>query len=123
MSKHNYSQYSKKNDNKIVEEKKPIQPIEVVNEVIPEPVIAEPVAEVKMEPKREVETRVKGAVVNCAKLNVREKPNTDANILAVLDNGAEVVIDTARSTHEWVKITTAVGIEGFCMRKFVSAKA
>lgn len=118
MSKHNYSQYSKKN-----EEKKPVRPVEVVNEVVQEPVVETPVVEVKMEPKREVETNVKATVVNCAKLNVREKPNTDADILVVLNNGSEVEVDPARSTREWVKITTASGVDGFCMRKFVSVKA
>lgn len=127
MSKHNYSQYSKKNvdnENKVVEELNPIQPVEII--------VDEPVAEVKMEPevavvKETVETvtlpkAVTGTVFNCSKLNVRSKPSTDAEVVAVLDNNSEVEIDSARSTNEWLKITTAVGVDGFCMRKFVNAK-
>ena len=124
MSKHNYSQYSKKHANPVNEVVEPV--VEDVETTVVAPV--EPV-EVKMEskidtpiePKRKSEAK-KGVVTNCAKLNVRANPTTDADVIAVLDNHSEVEIDMARSAGEWFKICTAAGVEGFCMRKFVNAK-
>lgn len=131
MSNHNYSQYSsnkkKKNYNKLKEETF-VQVDVAENEIVPDVVTTvvapvEPV-EVKMEaPKDEVKTPVTGIVAGCSKLNVRSKPAIDADILVVLEVNSEIVIDPARSTNEWVKVTTAAGVEGYCMRKFVSAKA
>lgn len=131
MSNHNYSQYSsnkkKKNYNKLKEET--FVHVDVAeNEIVPDVVttVAVPVepVEVKMEaPKAEVKASVTGIVVGCSKLNVRSKPAIDADILVVLEVNSEIVIDPARSTNEWVKVTTAAGVEGYCMRKFVSAKA
>lgn len=131
MSNHNYSQYSsnkkKKNYNKLKEET--FVHVDVAeNEIIPDVVttVAVPVepVEVKMEaPKDEVKAPVTGIVAGCSKLNVRSKPTIDADILVVLEVNSEIAIDPARSTNEWVKVTTAAGVEGYCMRKFVSAKA
>ena len=125
MSNHNYSQYSKKN-NKTNNYSKPKIEENITTVAAPEESL-----EIKMvnakhvdsTPKREVETPCAGVVVNCSKLNVRAEPTTDADVLTTLDVGSEIMIDNARSTHEWLKITTAAGIDGFCMRRFVSAKA
>lgn len=131
MSNHNYSQYSnnkkKKNYSKPKEETF-VQVDVAENEIVPDVVtsVAAPVepVEVKMEaPKAEVKTAITGIVAGCSKLNVRSKPAIDADVLVVLDVNSEVAIDPARSTNEWVKVTTAAGVEGYCMRKFVSAKA
>lgn len=119
MSNHNYSQYSNKKNN----HNKPKVDESVI--VLDDLVIEQ--SEVKMEPetapvvKPEVKPVITGTVVNCTKLNVRSNPVIDAEILTVLDANSEVEIDKARSTNEWLKITTAAGIDGFCMRKFVSA--
>lgn len=120
MSKHNYSQYSKRTDN-VVEEQNVIQPVEIivdkpVTEVKMEPVVVEPT----VEPAKPVAPKpVVGTVFNCGKLNVRSEPASDADIICVLDANSEVKIDMSRSTKEWYKICTAAGVDGFCMRKFV----
>lgn len=129
MSKHNYSQYSKNKQNhnkpKVTETVEQFATVfdTIEEENVPEVVttVAAPVepAEIKME----VEHSVVGVVVGCSKLNVRSKPATDADVLVVLDANSEVEIDPARSTNDWVKIITAAGVDGFCMRKFVSVKA
>lgn len=118
MSKHNYSQYSnKKNYSKPEIETEPVT-IETTNEVVDEPVI-----EVKMEaPKKEIETPVIGIVEGCNKLNVRINPSIEADVVTVINAKSEVVIDPAKSVNGWAKITTASGIEGYCMRKFVTVK-
>lgn len=131
MSNHNYSQYSnnkkKKNYNQPKVEVKdfvttveaPEEPAEIKMESAPvvEPVIVNETVETVSLPKT-----VSGTVVNCSKLNVRAKPAIDAEVVAVLNNGAEIEIDPARSSTDWLKITTAAGVDGFCMRKFVNAK-
>jgi hypothetical protein len=43
-----------------------------------------------------------GFVTNCKKLNVREKPKTDS------------------ATEEFYKVFTVAGIEGFCMKNFIT---
>lgn len=111
MSKHNYSQYSnKKRDN---------SPAEVKMETAPvtKPVIMSEAVDTVALPKT-----VEGVVVNCAKLNVREEPNTEAEIVCVLDVTSEIEIDVEKSTTAWFKICTATGVEGYCMRKFVDAR-
>lgn len=61
-----------------------------------------------------------GFVTNCKKLNVREKPRTDATIICEVDYQTELVIDEKESTEEFYKVCTAAGIEGFCMKKFIA---
>lgn len=92
------------------------------------PVIMEaPAAPVKPELVKEtVETKalpktVTGVVVNCSKLNVRAEPSLFADVVCVLDAENEIKIDVAQSNREWFKINTAIGAEGYCMRKFVNA--
>lgn len=128
MSNHNYSQYSnnkkKKNYNKPKVEEAAVENV-VFTEA--ETLTIEPTApEVKMAVESvetvTLPTTVTGTVFNCSKLNVRVKPTTDAEVVTVLNNDSKVKIDTSRSTNEWLKITTATGVEGYCMRKFVNAK-
>lgn len=117
-SKHNYSQYSKKTS-----DPKPIDTAAPIASHDPSP-------EVKMEVKLVEETvntvtlpkTVSGVVVNCAKLNIREEPNTDAAVVCVVDVMSEIKIDVTNSSNEWFKVCTATGIEGYCMRKFVDAR-
>ena len=118
-NKHNYSQYS--NKNKKVENPKPVEPIESevkpmvaeVEEVAAAPEVVEP------EVQKSTIEMVEGAVVDCAKLNVREEPNIDAHIVCVLGVTSEIEINLSQSNDEWYKICTATGIEGYCMRKFI----
>lgn len=146
MSKHNYSQYSnKKNDRKPevaganapVNDGKPKidetvnkpmveEPAVKPNPVKMESIVAEPIMEPAIELIQEtVETvtlpeTVVGVAVNCARLNVRATPSLNAEILCVLDVGAEVQVDVANSDNEWFKLCTATGIEGYSMRNFIN---
>jgi len=63
-----------------------------------------------------------GFVTNCKKLNVREKPRTDATIICEVDYQTEVMIDEKESTEEFYKVYTAAGVEGFCMKKFIAIR-
>lgn len=106
MSKHhNYTNYSKNSNATTppeVEDK-----VEVVETVV-EPEASEPVV---------------GIVSGCVKLNVRKNPHTNAEVLCVIDENSEVVIDEENSTHEFYKICTEAGVEGFCMKKFINVKS
>lgn len=61
-------------------------------------------------------------VVDCNRLNVRKEPNTDGEILCEIKVGTSVVIDEDESTEDFYKIFTVSGIEGFCMREFISIR-
>lgn len=116
LSKRNYSQYSKKNESEVIEAFTPEVETEVVEAV---DVVIEPVTEkIEKKPKKAV-----GVVSGCTKLNVRANADVTANVVCVLDAGSEVEMNTAKSTKDWVAVRTADGINGFCMRKYISAKA
>lgn len=125
LSKHNYSKYSSKSSKPHVDnaELKPIvNPIDETTSYvepvsIPEVKLAEEAVSTVMLP-----TMVEGVVVDCARLNVRANPTTDADIVCVLDVHSEIEIDVNKSTDEWFYICTAAGMEGYCMRKFVNAR-
>lgn len=63
-----------------------------------------------------------GFVTNCKKLNVREKPRTDATIICEVDYQTELIIDEKESTEEFYKVCTVAGVEGFCMKKFIAIR-
>ena len=116
-SKHNYTQYSKKtSDPKPNTPKVPVVPVSSSKEVKMEVELVKETVDTVVLPKA-----VEGIVVNCSKLNVREEPSMDADIVCILDVMSEVEIDVTKSDNEWFKVHTATGTEGYCMRKFVEA--
>ena len=128
MSNKHYTQYSKfsgeepmlVNDPELevedtVEEKvdEPIEGQIVIPEVEPEPV-SDP------EPSVEPENRKFGKVSNCKKLNIRKLPSRDAEIVSELVEGSEVMIDEKESTALFYKICTEHGIDGYCMKDYIT---
>ena len=67
------------------------------------------------EPKEKIGT------VNCARLNVRVSPMTNASVVCVLDRGANVSI-TDDSDDEFYNIYTETGVYGYCVKKFITVK-
>ena len=114
MSKHNYTQYSnaKKYDDKPKTEES-VEPVEPAVEV---KMVEETVKTVPI-PKT-----INGVVANCTKLNIRKEPSVHAEILGVIDVDSEMKIDMDKSNDKWFYASTAVGIDGYCMRDFVNAK-
>lgn len=55
-----------------------------------------------------------GTVVNCSRLNVREKPSKNADVVRVINAGDTVEINLAESTDEFYKIE-----DGYCMRQYI----
>ena len=61
-----------------------------------------------------------GMVDGCDKLNVRQYPSSDANVVGQpLNKGAKVVIDEANSADDFYKIYQSTGLEGYCMKAFI----
>ena len=99
----------------------PVEEQPVVDETItPIPVeVDEPVVvEAVTEPKT-----FTGVVIDCRKLNVREQMNTGAKILCDLPVSSEVQVCAEEHHDEWYHVFTASGIEGFCMKKYISIKS
>ena len=123
LSRHNYSQYSKQNNEPVEVENVDV----IVDELVPavdvtvEPVVEPEVVEVEETDVSAPET-VTGVVSGCAKLNVRVNPCASADVVCVLDGASEIEINVEKSTDEWFSVCTATGIEGYCMRKFVEAR-
>ena len=71
-----------------------------------------------VEPEKD---QVKGIVANCEKLNVRAKPNKNAEVLTIIKKGDEVrVIDD--SIEGWLNVSIDLGTEGFigyCMKDYI----
>lgn len=96
----------------------------VEEQTLAEPVITEVEAPVIIEtkaaePEPTKKSEIIGVVIDCTKLNVRERPSSDANVVATISVGSEVMVDTRKSTSAFYKVCNAAGIEGFCMKKYV----
>lgn len=104
----NYTNYAKPQTEVAVEPEVDVLAEEKIEELAVEP-------EVVPEPQSVV-----GVVTDCAKLNVRKAPSTDAEIVCVLMINTEVMVDKNESTDDFYKICTGAGVEGFCMKKFIN---
>lgn len=123
--KRDYTRYSKDP----VETKEAVEPVvEPVVEDIPtveveqEPKIEEPkIEEPKIEePKIEEPKLIIGVVTDCLKLNVRARPDAKAMILGVITAATELIITEEEPAKDFYKICTSAGLEGYCMKKFVT---
>ena len=72
----------------------------------------EPTESAKDEPKTIIGN------VTAKRLNIREKPDIGSSILCVAEANSELMIEEDAS-DEWFKVCTVLGVEGYCMKKFV----
>lgn len=72
----------------------------------------EPTEPTKNEPKTIIGN------VTAKRLNIREKPDIGSSILCVAEANSELMIEEDAS-DEWFKVCTVLGVEGYCMKKFV----
>lgn len=64
-----------------------------------------------------------GVVSGCEKLYVREKGTKESKDLCIITKGSEVKVDlTDTSSEEFYKVVTPTGVEGYCMKKFITIK-
>lgn len=126
----NYSKFSQKKENANLEEIFPeTEVLEANNEQEP---IADSVIEAEAEQAQEiveesqdVEETVKetvGFVDGCECLRVRKESNVDSEELCIINKLSEVVIDLDNSTDYFYKVKTSEGVEGYCMKKFITIK-
>ena len=125
----NYSKFSQKKESVNLEEIFPeTEAVEAdaEQEPIMDPVVeaeAEQAQEI-VEESQEVEEAVPtvGFVDNCECLRVRKESNVDSEELCIINKLSEVVIDLDNSTDYFYKVTTSEGVEGYCMKKFITIK-
>lgn len=61
-----------------------------------------------------------GLVSNCANLRVRKEPDDKSEVLGTIQVNTEVMIDEDKSIGDFYKVYTESGLEGFCMRQFIT---
>lgn len=117
MAKHNYTNYSKQS-RKPEETPAPTEPVIPMSMrvSVPEPEETQVVNDVV---KSE---HITGIVDNCIRLNVRENPSVDAEILTALEAGSEVRLLKDEIENGFYKICTASGLEGYCMCEYIVIK-
>lgn len=69
-----------------------------------------------------IEDLVLKGVVIPGRLNVRKQPSKDSEVLEVITKNSEVEIGLDGETDEFYKVRTKSGVEGYCMKEFVSIK-
>ena len=72
----------------------------------------EPTESTKDEPKTIIGN------VTAKRLNIGEKPDIGSSILCVAEANSELMIEEDAS-DEWFRVCTVLGVEGYCMKKFV----
>lgn len=93
---------------------------EEVPEVIDTPVadVTAPIVVIEPAEKPECEFVV-GVVTGCSRLNVREAPETMANVICTIPVWSEVQICMTHEYDMWYHVYTAAGQEGYCMKQFI----
>lgn len=125
----NYSKFSQKKENVNLEEIFP--ETEAVEADAEQELIMDPVVEAEAEQAQEIVEELQeveeavptvGFVDNCECLRVRKESNVDSEELCIINKLSEVVIDLDNSTDYFYKVTTSEGVEGYCMKKFITIK-
>ena len=104
----NYNQMSKKNYDKTETVEQVENPIEET------PIETEPAEPAKSEP-------IEGTV-GCEKLYVRSDATVGSEPVGVITRDSKVFVYKDESTEEFYKVCTATGLEGYCMKKFISVQ-
>lgn len=96
---------------------------EAKKEIEAQPELETVQSEQEVEVKSESEKKESiGVVCNCAKLNVRVHPSTDANIVYQVVGGEELMIDLKKSTKDFYAVWNGAGVQGYCMKQYISVK-
>lgn len=76
----------------------------------------EPIVE-EIKPKKSKKMLI-GKVIG-GTLNLRAEPDSDSEIIHILQNGDAVIIDVEGSTDKFYKVTVD-GLIGYCVRSFIA---
>lgn len=124
----NYSKFSQKQEKVNLEEIFPEQQVidaDVDQEPIMDPSIeaeVEEVQEIVDESQNEETVPTVGFVDGCECLRIRKESNVDSEELCIINKSSEVVIDLENSTEDFYKVKTSEGVEGYCMKKFITIR-
>ena len=118
----NYNNYHNQNNRNGYQPTKPMEnstPPNAASNVQPTPVLDAEVVQpiVVEEPKP-----VFGVVSDCAKLNIRKSPSPNGNVICTVNENTKLMIILEESTTEWYKVCNSAGLNGFCMKKYVTVK-
>lgn len=94
--------------------------IEEVNETEDPVELEEEIEETEDVEETEEDNTVVGTVSGCSNLNIRAKADINSEKVCVVPEKAVLLIDIDESTEEWYKVYTEAGMEGFCMKKYVT---
>ena len=131
MPNTNYNKMYESDKEPIIKDTTPIEtvdPVEVVEPVVqPEPEVIEPVITKPEQPVTPVIEKTepkshKAIVCNCKKLNVRENPKPEANVIMIINEDDEVTVYTDGSVGNYYSIRTESGIEGYCVKDYLKMK-
>lgn len=67
-----------------------------------------------------VQKTLSGVVIDCDRLNIRESPKKDAAVVCTIPRGTVVTVDKTESARGFYKVCLVSGIEGFCMKQYIS---
>lgn len=59
-------------------------------------------------------------IVNCLLVAVRKEPKVDAELVCELPSSTNLVVEDQSTSGKFYKICTPSGIEGYCLKKFIS---
>ena len=62
-------------------------------------------------------------VIDCYRLNIREKPTMYSKVLATIIVGTEVEVVEKKKADKFYKVKLSNGVEGFCMKDFIRIKS
>ena len=116
MGRKNYSNYSK-NFNKNTENNEP----EIKNQISEKEEAYENNTLTEATVHQEiVDIEVTGIVTGCRKLYVRKEASKDSEPLEIINEFVGVMVTISESTDDFYKVYTPSGVEGYCMKKFIS---
>ena len=85
-------------------------------------IVTEQVNHILEEPATIPVTELSGFVDGCDQLYVRKEGNKDSEPITIIKRSDEVVIDLENSTEYFYKVKTSEGVEGYCMKQFITIR-
>jgi len=93
---------------------------EVLEDLVPEEVTAQPaVNEVAIEPVEEKQQReARGKLVNCKRLNLREAKSLTSGVRMIINQNSKIVV--LREEDGWLSVVIDGKVKGFVVSNFVA---
>lgn len=116
---HNYSKHFNNKHNEMPfhnhNNVQPLEETEVIEQDTIDPIVEE---------TTNVIQSTTGVVSGCEMLNVRKENKKDAEVIFIINKDSEVQVDLSenKESDEFYKVVTPSGVEGYCMKKFITLK-